>query len=430
MENKEYIHAKITIPELKDKDFNGFIYRNGKETYITFNEIPYPDNTWKAIDVLYANTGEKFYTGIHCSVFTYGHSEMKYLISEFYEGKLPGNSNDTYFEKLTAEVFFLNQWLRPKQIEYKSVSDPYLIAVYGNKNKPYSFAINSNITLIIEGYIKFSTRYDEVVINEKSFLSLVSEKKISRSELFFKFYYFLIFFVLFCKRVPRTINLSFYTESEEFKLLGLHTQGDKSDFITLLNFNDLTNLDIVLLRYYNNAETYGEVIQLLEKSLEMANQEVCFLHLTQALELLHKTRFENDKAIEEQIAKEVDSSFRPQQKSKRWNQLMRYYHFYQLSIKLDLNINFQGDHIEFLRRLRNSRNYYTHYDKKGYVWKYMELYPVNNILMTWLRSMILYDLSVEPAKIKKSVRMEMKSFREENIFENPFSMRYKNYFSK
>ena len=198
----------------------------------------------------------------------------------------------------------------------------------------------------------------------------------------------------------------------------------------MLDYTEIENFDKLIISYYQHCESYNTIIQLLEKAVDITNPEICFLHLTQAFELLHKTFFQNNKAEQKQYANEVYLTFQLKTQSKHWDQLMIYYFFYKMAEEQKFGIDFPSEYITFIKKVRNTRNYYTHYDKAGDIWKYVELYQINSLLMIWLRALILYHLNLSVEKIRICIKRETRNFRNDDIFENEYSMRYNNYFTK
>lgn len=427
----EFIDAEFYFPEL-NKTARGTFHLNGQDSFFILAENPFGANSWRSIGVAYVSTNHKSYSCVECLLSHTNLFHYRYEISELYLGGNIGEADLNDFSGLSAELHFLTKWLKPSLIDSLSIpaDENYFQKVGILQRKHFQFTLDQNAYLILEGYPVVSGKHGEVIFHEKSRLQILCKTKTSRKELFSYYYSYMIFFTLFLKKGPRTTYLEYFNNDAEYKLIGLHQSIDESNFDILCEFNDLDNFQSVLSNYYANRFTFNQIIQLWEAGLKLFDQEIIFLHLTQSIELLHRSFYQNNDRGKVEIAEEFESLFGKTERSTKWTQKMSYFHLCKIAQELNFALPFPEGIKSFVEHLTDSRNHYTHHSTKKFVWKHDELYDINRILRAWLRGLILINLKVPTLLVNKVIKKDLTRTRYIDIFKNKYSMRFENYFTR
>jgi hypothetical protein len=197
-----------------------------------------------------------------------------------------------------------------------------------------------------------------------------------------------------------------------------------------LEFSEIENFQVLVTNYYSECDIYNSLIQLWEISLDNVDPEISFLQLTQGLELFHKSFHQSDEGIRQSVFAEMKSHFKDFSGGKKWLQKMIYYHLLKIVQQININFPFPENSIDFLNKLTASRNYYTHYSNDLEAWNYHELLKINAILKLWLRCLLLNKLGVANESLQKVLKRELLYTRQTVIFENKYSMRFNNWFTR
>jgi len=425
----EYLNAEFVLPEV-DKAFKGTLHLSEKDNYFILNENPFGRHTWQSIQMAYAKTQSRVYSCVQCLLFkTKNHQQYYYTITELYDGEIE-NAESLSLNGLTARIFFLTSWLNPRLIEQKFINnDEYYITLNVKQRKEFKYKLDEYFELVLEAFTSINFQKNQIQLTDKSIFKINSLTNSSRSKLFSLFYSFLIFFTLFLRKIPRTTSLEFINETKEFALQGLPSEIEESPVDILLSFEDIENFEEIIQNYFKDRDQYNLIIQLYQAGLEKLDPEIIFLHLTQGLELFHRSFCQNDPGVLNEIAEKLKEESIANTIYKEWKQIMIYYDLFTKSEESHFDILFPLPKKDFVKYLRNSRNFYTHYTNKESVWSHFELYGINNVLRVWLAVLILQRLKVSNSKINIYIKKQSHFLREDDIFKNIYSMRYKNDFT-
>ncbi len=201
----------------------------------------------------------------------------------------------------------------------------------------------------------------------------------------------------------------------------------------LFTLSDLTGNDYRCLKnWYSKYNLLGSVVELYETAYNYAgiSSEMLFLNLTQALETYHARFVSNDL---KNYIKLVDGFLRETYKLAGDDEFdkhhLSYWHILiaqdekrtkSITLKSKLGYLFlAGFEItfeyldysmeEFIRKVVDTRNYYTHYsiDKKDKIFPKQQLPYANGILLGILQYYILKEIGIEDKQIKRVVHQQM-----------------------
>lgn len=428
--DSEYINAEFTLPK-SDTIYSGTLHITNEDMFFVLRENPNGRNSWNSIEIIYAKTANGFYSCVECYLYKTDHySYFYFTISELYKGDKILLANFPIYTKLVAEVHFLNFWLHPRlhEFEYKEMQ---VDKIRISKSKIFKYKLTDDLTIGFESYSNIKTGLGQLKLKEKSVVFIESNKNTTRQFLFNKFYSFLILYTLFLKKVPGTLKLKFGTNIDFTECLNTNKKINESPFDTLIRLSEIHNFNDVIFKYFSNSSIYNSIIQLWQVSFELIDPEIAFLHLTQSLELFHKSFHQNNENVRIEIKNEMNLLFPEIKKikTKKWLQKMIYYHLFKISDDLELNIPFPSPCTDFINKLTNSRNYYTHYTDGIQHWNYHELFKINQFLKLWVRCLILENLDIEKEVILKISKQKIAQ-QDSVIFENKYSMRFGNWFTR
>lgn len=406
----------------------GQLYVKESGNYFVVSENPLGGLNWGAVSIVHVTTDQSLYTCVESVLTRTEGNKYFFRINELYENAHIGDSTIPNCLDVTSEVHFLSHWLLPKMLDVTFLDDDSLfLRVDVHKSKNWDFNVLPGITVKFEASTQINTRRDFIKLNERSSLKIVSNNNLPRNELFACYYSFLIFFTLFLRKSPRTTRLVFSISNVEVELLGLSKEIEESPFNILIHLKDISNFNVLILNYFNKKNEYNAVIKLLESSLINIQPEIKFLHLTQSLELFHRTFYENDISSRNRISSLISTA--GNRGSTGWIQRMRYLHLLEMPNSAGINISFPLASDLFSQKLTKSRNYYTHYGDDTDVWGHFELYAINPMLKIWLRCLILNQLGMEVQSINKVAASERQNNIATDLCSNKYSMRYQNDFT-
>lgn len=217
--------------------------------------------------------------------------------------------------------------------------------------------------------------------------------------------------------IPRSVKVYFNQNAK--------TKEEIPNFYMFLLYEDIkTEFQRILQRWYLNREDYIPVINLLfdsylriEKPIE--NQ---FLDIAFAIESYHR-RNRNNKIISSAKHRtrlsEITSTI-PKQHKNWLNDKLAFSNEPSFHDRIGALINELSDHsvnyfaqgsLQFIRDVKNNRNYYTHYDKKleKKAFKGAELFRLKDKLKLLLICILFIDLDITPDIINKFINKKLRS---------------------
>lgn len=423
----EFIDAEFYFPE-QNLSLGGQLYIKETGNYFVLSDNPLGGLNLGAISISHVTTDQYLYTCVESILTKSEGNKYFFRINELYRNAHIADSTIASCLNITSEIHFLSSWLLPRMFDLTYLEEEKLyLRIDVHRSKIWDFDILPGISIKLEAYTLINTRRDEIKLREQSTLKIISDRDLPRNELFATFYTFLIFFTLFIRKSPRTTKLAFSILSVEVELLGLSKEVEESPFDILIHLKDIPNFDIIIWNYFTRKDEYNAIVTLWENSLTSMQPEIKFLHLTQSLELFHRTFYENDIASRNRVYNLISNT--PNRGSRVWTQRMRYLHLLELSDSASINICFPLASDLFSEKLTKSRNYYTHYGNDTNVWGHFELYAINQTLKTWLRCLILHHLGVDTTNINKVAAKERQNNIATDVCSNKYSMRYQNDFT-
>ena len=424
--NDNVLDAELILQD--GRKFYGRLIFDSDYFIVEFNENPNGKMSAKSLPVVYCKADNKRYTLVHCICLKITQKKASYVINEIYEGDYIKTGLENDYLGLTVTILYLTEWLRMDIFNFEDTdSKDYYFSLKVQPNKETAIICEKQKKLIFKQGSQVKMHANEISVLKNSSLSLVSEIPLSRQELFQDYFSFLNLYCLFLRKLPQTLSLSFEKESSVLTLL-LQPVEDKSERISdiLISFDKIKTFEQIVSKYFEDRLKLDQIIPLWEASMkEKLDPEIVFLHLTQSIELLHKSFFETSIFFNE-VADEIPREFSSRYKKRpdRWFQIMRYYHLYKLTEQIGLKVPFPKEKTDFILHLLDSRNFYTHHDEKEFVWSHFELYSVNNVLRVWMRGLLLNQIHLSIKDVQQCITADFYNSIDIDVFKNPYSMRY------
>ncbi len=354
------------------------------------------------VSVLYAfdlYSGEQ-YTLVNCAFWeSLNDSRYKYKISEVYIGSHLDKATKTSLYSVTARNSILTIWLNQNRFNSHLLSPEN-----GRKSVELMPPMEKKVTLedgihlqLME-WCNFSHSRRRVLLQADSSFRIVSKEPVSRFKLNKYVKGFNQFILLFSNHVPKLCYLEYADmEKNKIKLLINREKTEVSATSIVLKYPEIeSSFETMLQRYYKNIGPFSDILDLIEGSYLNRAPEISFLNLTAALEVYHKNFKEKGKDSEKkeifQLLKNrgTISNGKPD-----WYQIVRYYHLLDSMTESSFIKDYFPDRINFVTKLKNSRNYYTHYSPtEEAIWSKSDLFLINRRLRTFCKGLILQELGL------------------------------------
>ncbi|MEJ8844556.1 HEPN domain-containing protein [Lacibacter sp. H375] len=424
MDENNTLHVKVIIPDLEGKEMLGVLIISSKQKVIEFSEHPYGRMSFDTIPIMFCYSPKQNFTLIQ-SIFSKSNgNKVSYIINELYDNIVDDLFDSKAYTSLNAEVTNMSNWIPPKLIDIShEKGGEKLISVSIGNEVSIEYFLSEEYFLKFLLRPHFSLKSGEVRFFEDVSMTVYAANPTSRNRLFAAYYSLLNFYTLFLTVVPNTKKLVFERGVQFVNLILSEVDFEESRFHVLLQYNEVENFSVVVQKYFSQREKFDQVVSLWETGLKSNNPEIIFLYLTQSIEVLHKYFYEDDVELRDRIKSEVDVEFGLQNnKRKEWTNMMRYFHFFSILESEGLKIDLPLEKKEFLSYLLDSRNYYTHYDEKSFVWTIFQLYEINKVVRIFMRALILVSLGIDTKKIQIVIKREFYHSLEMDISKNQFSM--------
>ncbi len=432
MSDQNLIKVSVKIPEFSKKWFSGRLYlKQTKTIKIEFELKGVRNYDFRTIDCIYAksSTGEKF-SLIGCFPFSSTDNIYIYSINEVHFNDWINTNSPLLVCESDFEISYLGSWFLPTTNTIYHENTDLWKSININKSTTKDFQINKNISISI--YNSSSSEYSgrKIIIESTAYFKIKTKDKFPKHVLYRHSTSFINLFSLFIsskvfvhkmkftnvKGNPYEVLTNFFEKPQSF---------ERSE--VQISFKEIESsfLDI-LQNYFSNQEKFDRIIKFI-RELSFNNEVQSFLTLCRCLEIYHKDfiepKYSND--IAKTLFKELSTNGVKLKKGKPWVQIIRYFHLFKLITPHQIKLQYCNSEYDFIEKLKNTRNYYTHPDDitEG-VWSFDEIKRINFQLKIWIKGLILKELDLKEELIKQVLKKESKSYLFLDSQSNKYSIFY------
>lgn len=423
------IEIDYYAPLKKDDKKEGFLYINDDGThYIEFKK-PEGRGNFEMINVLYGQckySGQR-YTLINCVFSHYNGITFRYKVLELYRGAFLEKVDVPNLIEASTKITGLTEWINQSRINPKfslDIKEPSYVKISPCLSQ--IFTITDEIKMELAIWCNHSYSSFSASLENESRLTFRCTTPKSRKLLFYYSTAFSKLLSIFCYNIPKLKYFEFIDRSgNEIELL-ISKKRETTLDITALSFKKVAPyMEGVLKLFYQELNNFLIPIDLYIESCKNKTPEISFLNITAAFETFHKNFLERgqnkerDKIIEF-LNKEglVDSG------KKSWIQIARYYHLFNQMKDIPYCRKNFSDILKFINKLKESRNFYTHYTPtENEIWSRTELTFVNIKLKSFFKGLILKQLGFPSEIIEIGINCE-RAFLHDEFDKNQYSLTY------
>lgn len=326
---------------------------------------------------------------------------LNFRITYILKGQHIFTKDDLQFQKIYVEIFNLDEWVgisgletnndyanSTKTIHYKTpdpinvkLNDDFDMEIKFNSNHPMRIRFSKELKLSQRTVLsfhakKYTTIHDFTYLLRKfnNFLSASLQKPVRIESM-----------ELYCDKFIETIGVNNKIEKaiDGYQIINpeLKFEAKKQDWEMFFTYNDIKNdFETIIQKWFANYEKYEEPFNLVLSQYYISKYflEGLFINVAQAAESFHRRlelvddtpKTEQDKAFDDKRNIILENT---PEELKNWvkSQITKPKHFYDTRLKyllkefsnpeLDKMI---GDHVDFVKRVTITRNYYTHYNRE------------------------------------------------------------------
>lgn len=432
MAEQNFIKVSIKIPEISKKWFSGRLFlKETNSIKIEFELIGIRNDFFNPIECIYAksNTGEKF-SLVGCFPIYGGNNIYTYSVNEVHFNDWINVNSPALVCESDFEISYLGSWFLPLTSSvYQKESDIWKSINIGNSVSA-TFPISKNMSLVIYNSAKTEYSGRKITIETTAYFKIKIKKPLPKYLLYKHSTSFINLFSLF-------ISSKVFVHKMEFT----NAKGNSYEVLTnffekpqsfegseiQISFKEIESSFLNILRnYFSNQEKFDRIIKFI-RELSFNNEVQSFLTLCRCLEIYHKDfiepNYSND--IAKTLFRELSINGVKLKKGKPWVQIIRYYHLYKLIMPHQIKLLYCNSEYDFIEKLKNTRNYYTHPDDitEG-IWSFDEIKRINFQLKIWIKGLILKELDLKEDLIKQVLKKESKSYLFLDSQSNKYSIFY------
>ena len=365
-----------------------------------------------------------------------GIATSKYIVNYLFVGKYFKTRTELVFNNLTAEIDKLSPWVRKygfKKTEYDKALQKTTVVYERPQEIKFKIADGIIGQFNFSFTAPFTKNIPKINLEQKSHLELRLDHLKHFDKIIKDYFHFQNFLTVGLYHLTHPISIKLRDESFQqadasnkekidirlfFRPHILQNQTKKNharDF--LFSYEDVeTDFEKFIQHWFENENLLKPVISMIVDSFNHNSPftENSFLNIVQGLETYHR-RFENNANIPKEKHKQRVTEILDtvHEKHKKW--LESKLHFsneptlhQRLEFLLEENRNETLDKIiadksKFIKDVKNSRNYYTHYDKRleKKSIKGTELYLLSEKLKILLICVILKKIGIPKEKISE-----------------------------
>lgn len=359
------------------------------------------ETQFEGLDALFAtdiHTNEK-YTLVNCAFNSFDFKTFRYCVHEVYKGDHLAPVINNGFLSVEARMTYLTRWINHPRFCAQfssSIQEPGHITI--REEFVAAVEISENMTMELHEYCGETFERREVRLKTIGFVRFISKIPVGRLEIYSDLAAFQKLLSFFTDTVPKLTSLEFTLNSERVVelLMPKRLRETRDDADTLMDFPQLqSHWPAIIKKYYEIKNDLAKVVDLLIESLQNKTAEVSFLNATTAFEIYHKTFFDGDRSELKRLSSELHSRGIIPDIPSKWIQIVRYYHIFEIVKDFDFFKAHFTEMDNLLVKMRESRNYYTHYGKvKTGVWTPNQLFYINRALRQLLKAAILRQLGL------------------------------------
>jgi hypothetical protein len=239
---------------------------------------------------------------------------------------------------------------------------------------------------------------------------------------------FLKFLSLFTEKIPvlRRLDLKL-NDSVDINCLSVKWGSEFVENDPSLSLDHFEEQLLDLLKcFFEHRDKFVRVIDLLNASVQNKTAEISFLNLTTGFEVYHKyfREFKENETIREQLWEELNLAGLVQNKTKKWEQILRYAHLFRLMDDVEFFKKNIPNPKKTIELMKDSRNYYTHYSSTTKeIWTPNRLIYSNIYLRQLLKGVLLKELGLKGKSITRLLNYRFASLFH-HYEKNEFSVLY------
>ena len=327
---------------------------------------------------------------------------LNFKVSSILKGQHIYNQEDLSFQKIYVEIFNLDEWVGISGLE---VENDYS---NGTKNIHYKYRepIIVSISEDIDMEIKFITNHPmksrftkELTLSQRTILSFHSKKYNTLNEFIYLLRKFNNFLSTSLQNPVRIQEIELYSDKfitlidgqiemektiDAYQIINPELKFDKKqqDWEMLFTYSDIeNNFETIIKKWFYNYEKFEEPFNLVLSQYYVSQYylENLFINVAQAAESFHRRLELIDDTPKTGQDKEFNNKLERVLKSTpedliKWveSKISKPQHYYDTRLRyilkefsnseLDKMI---GDHSKFVKNIKNSRDYYTHYNSRN-----------------------------------------------------------------
>jgi len=431
MKKTEIILGEFFIPETPGKVRSG-TFNFSKDDRMVLDLGGYINSTEDrkiSVPIIYgtdSKSGDRI-SLVNCQCLPGWPNEVSYLVNEVYTGDWVDKVTDDIYHSIEMEMTGLSEWFRERISVLQQSGEESIDAKHWEK----CWQIDSDTELILKYFMTETHQGHGLLFKPEHLIRIKCKRLLSRKKLYNMGVSVRNFLGVFLRNVPEILSMSFAKGDDSLVHLYIRHFLDKEedDIVGKRSlFYDLeTYLPGALKQWFKNPKLLDQILFLYITSKEITIAEIAFTEITIALEIFHK-HFLQPKDEEENRTIKQDVLLRMQNESisessrksnQRWTQRMRYVHMWMELEKIPFFKDLWKSPFQYILKLNESRNYYTHYERESnesakdnisLVWTSNQLFYKNIELRMWLKGLLLNYLYIHPAGIGIIINMQHKSY--------------------
>lgn len=374
----------------------------------------------------------------------FGKPSTTYFIEYLLKGLHVQSSNELIFNQISSELFNLGEWIGISGFNrinnvFQDTTKKNIITIEYKLPEDIEFEINDNTKgkFIFRAKQSDHTRYQKsVTISQRVEFQVISNKEKTISELLKYIFTFQNFLTLafYKSTYPLSITLRGEKHKKDYGNGELYQKTIKLYFSSRnLKINEKPKIDLEMIFTYGVIESnFPSIIrnwfskyEVFEPAFDLVFEQFyngnsfsvnTFLNLAQSAETFHARIHNHTKIPSKQYEKMKEDILKiTPSEYHSWltdqfnfgNNLNLHSRLTELADKYSNNIldRILGDKSQFVLNVKNSRNYYTHYSKKGQknALKGAELYYLSEKLKILLVCSFLMEVGFDRDKLSKSL---------------------------
>jgi len=363
-----------------------------------------------------------------------GYMSETYRVKFVFIGEHFQDPQEIQFNEVSIQSTYLSDWVDFPIIQTLSSIDDT------NKPQQFTFIYNQPESIkanIIEGEISVfygwrnSGKLYDIDFKQLPYISIKVNKPIPFEDLYSQYICPILDFLTFATGKPNFLEkVDFYSRNPNLKsiemLLVNHSIAPKETLLPDDLYFSLADIDsefsLILQKWFNSFEELKSIFNLIFSTEYKPDMylESKFLNIAQAAESYHRRRCKNEVLPKPEHDARIEAilSNTPEEHKKWLREKLHFSNEPTLQDRLiDLLDKTQkvmnplvGDHLTFARKVKNTRNYFTHWntslqDKAA---QGEELFRITQTLLFMLQTCLLMELGCSPERCAELIKKNKK----------------------